>query len=388
MRLKTLGLAAALALAVPAASSAEDFTVTLVAGHPPVFRWVRMMPEAFIPTVTAELAKHGHSVTFSEQYGGALAKVGDELETVEAGLAEIGSCQALFDPAKLAVQNVTYYTPFVSSDVRLVGQVIDKLHADEPAMTQAYGENGVVYIGAPITIDDYMLMTNFPVTSLADLQGRKIAAPGAAINWLSGTGAVGVAGNLTTYYNEIKTGVYDGVLVFASAALPGKLYEVAPYITRFGLGAQYAGSLCANKDWWDGLPEEARAAFIAGSKAAQEWYHRTGEGRDRRARQDGRGRGDHHRGLGRDAHGLGQGHGQCREEMGRRAGRAGQARLAYPEHLHGGDARRRRQAAARLGQGIRAPSPLTPSPSPRGRGLPRASSPPARPSPLGGEGLG
>ncbi|GHF42922.1 C4-dicarboxylate TRAP transporter substrate-binding protein [Seohaeicola zhoushanensis] len=272
MRLKTLGLAAALALAVPAASSAEDFTVTLVAGHPPVFRWVRMMPEAFIPTVTAELAKHGHSVTFSEQYGGALAKVGDELETVEAGLAEIGSCQALFDPAKLAVQNVTYYTPFVSSDVRLVGQVIDKLHADEPAMTQAYGENGVVYIGAPITIDDYMLMTNFPVTSLADLQGRKIAAPGAAINWLSGTGAVGVAGNLTTYYNEIKTGVYDGVLVFASAALPGKLYEVAPYITRFGLGAQYAGSLCANKDWWDGLPEEARAAFIAGSKAAQEWY--------------------------------------------------------------------------------------------------------------------
>ncbi len=41
--------------------------------------------------------------------GGALAKVGDELEAVEEGLAELGGISSLFDPAKLAVQNVTYY---------------------------------------------------------------------------------------------------------------------------------------------------------------------------------------------------------------------------------------------------------------------------------------
>ncbi len=40
------------------------------------------------------------------------------------------------------------------------------------------------------------------------------------MNWLSGTGAVGVSGNLTTYYNEIQAGVYDGVIVFALAAAP------------------------------------------------------------------------------------------------------------------------------------------------------------------------
>ena len=184
----------------------------------------------------------------------------------------MGTCQSLFDPAKLAVQNVTYYTPFVSPDLRKVGKVIDDMHANLPAMTEAYGENGVVYLGAPIVIDDYMLMTNFPVNSLSDLEGRKIAAPGAAINWLSGTGAVGVSGNLTTYYNELKTGVYDGVIVFASAALPGKLFEVAPYITKAGLGAQYAGSLCANADWYNGLTEDARAALHAGADAAGVWY--------------------------------------------------------------------------------------------------------------------
>ncbi|MEO1239411.1 MAG: C4-dicarboxylate TRAP transporter substrate-binding protein [Pseudomonadota bacterium] len=268
---KTLILGAvAAALAVPA--QADDFNATVAAGHPGVFRWVKMVDEAFVPGVTAALEGSGHSISFDGQYGGAIAKVGEELETVEAGLAEIGICQSLFDPAKLAVQNVTYYTPFVSDNPRAVAELIDTLHNEDPRMTAAYGENGVVYLGAPVAIDDYLLMTNFPVEGLADLEGKKIAAPGPAINWLSGTGAVGVSGNLTTYYNELKAGVYDGVIVFASAALPGKLYEVAPHITRAGLGAQYAGALCANVDWYESLPEDVQAALHSGADAAKEWY--------------------------------------------------------------------------------------------------------------------
>lgn len=259
-------------LALPAMASADSFDATVVAGHPGVFRWVKMIDEAFVPGVTEALKGTGHSISFDGQYGGSIAKVGDELETVEAGLAEIGVCQSLFDPAKLSVQNVTYYTPFVSDDPRAVSEMMDDLHNNDPRMTAAYGQNGVVYLGAPVAIDDYLLMTKFPIESLADLDGRKIAAPGPAINWLSGTGAVGVSGNLTTYYNELKAGVYDGVVVFASAALPGKLYEVAPHVTRAGLGAQFAGALCANVDWYEGLPEDAQTALHEGADAAREWY--------------------------------------------------------------------------------------------------------------------
>ncbi|MFK7837520.1 MAG: C4-dicarboxylate TRAP transporter substrate-binding protein [Sulfitobacter sp.] len=259
-------------LTVPTVAQADSFSATVVAGHPGVFRWVKMIDEAFVPGVTAALEGSGHTMSFDGQYGGAIAKVGDELETVEAGLAEIGICQSLFDPAKLAVQNVTYYTPFVSDDPRVVSELMDSLHNSDPRMTEAYAQNGVKYLGAPVGIDDYLLMTKFPVGSLGDLDGKKIAAPGPAINWLSGTGAVGVSGNLTTYYNELKAGVYDGVIVFASAALPGKLYEVAPHVMRAGLGAQYAGALCANADWYDGLPDDAKTALHTGADAAREWY--------------------------------------------------------------------------------------------------------------------
>lgn len=270
----TAPVIAAIALALPLGTPAfaEDYTATIVTGHPSVFRWVRMFPEVFEPAVNEALAGSGDTFTFDEQFGGTIAGVGEELETIESGLAELGTCQSLFDPAKLGVPNVTYYTPFMSDDARQVNDLMDKLHRTDPRMAQPYLDNGNTYLGGPLGIDDYTLMTNFPVASLDDLKGRKIAAPGPAINWLSGTGAVGVAGNLTTYYNELKTGVYDGVIVFASAAAPAKLYEVAPFVTRAKLGAQFAGGICANTDWYRGLPENVQAALVAGADAAKVWY--------------------------------------------------------------------------------------------------------------------
>jgi len=254
------------------ATLADTWRITAVAGHPDVFRWVRMIPEAFTPALDRELARLGHRMVIDERFGGAIAGVGEELETVGSGLAEIGICSAVFDPAKLALQNITYYTPFVSDDPIRLGEVIDALHRDDPRMTAAYAEHGVTYLGAPVLLDDYLLMTTAPVSSLDDLQGLRIAAPGPAVNWLSGTGAVGVSGNLTTYYNEIRTGVYDGVLVFATAALPGKLHQVAPHIAQVGLGAQFAAALCANVDWFARLPDDVRQALADAAHAASRWY--------------------------------------------------------------------------------------------------------------------
>jgi TRAP-type C4-dicarboxylate transport system substrate-binding protein len=274
LKLSTLAAVVALGgvFAAPV-TQAADMNVTIVAGHPPVFRWVKHLSQTFIPAVNAALEGSGTTITWSEQYGGALAKVGDELEAIEEGLAEIGLVSSLFDPAKLSVQNVTYFTPFVHTDAALVAAWMDQLQETNADMKASWAENGLEYLGGAIGIDDYLLMTTFPVNSIADMEGRKIGAPGPAVNWLKGTGAVGVSGNLTTYYNEIKTGVYDGVIVFASAALPGKLHEVAPYITKIGFGAQYAGGIAANKDWYDGLPANVQKALKDAAIADRVAYH-------------------------------------------------------------------------------------------------------------------
>jgi TRAP-type C4-dicarboxylate transport system substrate-binding protein len=96
------------------------------------------------------------------------------------------------------------------------------------------------------------------VTSVEDLRGRKILAPGPSATWLGGTGAVAVDGGLTTYYTQIQTGVADGVLTILSGAAPYRIHEVAPYITLVGLGGQVTGALSVNLDTWNALPAEVR----------------------------------------------------------------------------------------------------------------------------------
>ncbi|MEM9473643.1 MAG: C4-dicarboxylate TRAP transporter substrate-binding protein [Pseudomonadota bacterium] len=273
-RLVSALLATAVLAGATVAAKAETIDITVAAGHPPVFRWVKHTNQTFIPAVNKALEGTDITVNWSEQYGGSLAKVGGVLEAVEEGLAEVGLVSSLFEAAKLSPQNVTYFTPFVSSDATAISNLIDALHEENQELRQAWEANNLEYLGAAIGIDDYLLMTTFPVNSLADLKGKKIGAPGPAVNWLKGTGAIGVSGNLTTYYNEIKTGVYDGVIVFASAALPGKLYEVAPHITKVGFGAQYAGGIAANKDWFDAQPEALQKALKKGGVAQREEYHK------------------------------------------------------------------------------------------------------------------
>lgn len=254
------------ALAMPAQAS-ETIQVTVVNGHPPIFLWVKHLSETFIPTVNAALEGTDYTIEWTEAYAGSLAAVGGELDAIEDGLAEIAGVPTVFMPNQLPLQNVTYNTPFGPSDPELVMQVMDNLHDTIPGMNESWHQYDAEYLGGGFTLDNYLLMTNFPVTSLADLDGHRIAAPGPAVNWLEGTGAVGVAGNLTTYYNDLQTGVFDGVIVFATAAAPGRLQEVAPYVTVTNFGAQYAGSLVANRTWLAEQPEVVQDALRAGTEA-------------------------------------------------------------------------------------------------------------------------
>jgi TRAP-type C4-dicarboxylate transport system substrate-binding protein len=105
------------------------------------------------------------------------------------------------------------------------------------------------------------LLSTFPIDSVDDLRGRKILAPGPSAAWLEGTGAVAVDGSLTTYYQQIQTGVADGVITILTGAAPNRLHEVAPYITLVGIGSQVTGALAVNLDTWNRLPDDVRAVL-------------------------------------------------------------------------------------------------------------------------------
>ncbi|MBL4786327.1 MAG: C4-dicarboxylate TRAP transporter substrate-binding protein [Cohaesibacteraceae bacterium] len=246
-------------LLLPVATTAKDFSMNVASGSPPVVPWVKMISTVFIPEVNARL-EGKHTINWIESYSGTAAKVGGVLEAVESGLVEMGQVYAIFEQDKLILQNLTYMTPFGSDDLELVTRLINEMHAENPAMTAAWTDNGQEFI-APIGLDTHYLATNFPVSSIDDLEGRKIGGAGTIANWLNGVGATAVAGNFSVHYNNIKTGVYDGLLNFSSGIFPNKLHEVAPHLTRVDFGAQFVGGLTVNSDTWASFPPEVQTAF-------------------------------------------------------------------------------------------------------------------------------
>jgi TRAP-type C4-dicarboxylate transport system substrate-binding protein len=137
-------------------------------------------------------------------------------------------------------------------------------------MGAQYDKYGVIRL-AGSSYDSYELFSTFEVKTFDDVKGKKIATAGAALQWLRGTGATPVQSNMTLYYNNAKTGVIDGFIIFPSA-IPGMKYpEAAPYVTKIGFGAQYAAALIVNKGVYAKLPPALQKIL---RDVGQEWTAR------------------------------------------------------------------------------------------------------------------
>lgn len=262
-------LLAALALAVAGAQAQQAIKLTATAGHPPVFLWVKTMDEVFIPEVDKRLAAGGNKfkIEWTKAWGGTLIKLGSESKGVADGIADVGLISTLFEAAKFPMQNVSYFTPFGTEDVGTISKTVAELQNSIPAMADAWNKSGLTYLNG-MALDSYHVWTKFPITRIEDLQGKKLSAPGPAANWVRGTGAVAVAGTLNSYYEDIKSGVSDGAVVFSTGAWGAKLHEVAPFVTKVNFGSMFSGGIAVNKARFDKLPPEVQKAL---RDAADEW---------------------------------------------------------------------------------------------------------------------
>ena len=249
-------------LAAAPAAAQQVIKLTAAAGHPPVFLWVKLTDEVLIPEVDRRLAAAGgkYKIEWTKAWGGTLLKLGSESKGVADGVADLAIVSTIFEAPKFPLQNVSYYTPFGTDDVGLISKTVADLQTSVPAMGDAWTKNGLVYLGG-MALDSYHVWSKFPITKLEDLQGKKLSAPGPSANWVKGTGAVAVAGSLNTYYEDIKSGVSDGALVFTTGAWGAKLHEVAPFVTKVNFGAMFAGGVAINKSRFDKLPPEVQKAF-------------------------------------------------------------------------------------------------------------------------------
>jgi TRAP-type C4-dicarboxylate transport system substrate-binding protein len=257
-----VALAAAALVATAFPASATEYKMTIGSSHPPVLPWTLPLKTLIVPESNNRLKALGSpdTIKWTEAYAGALYDFNNTLEGVGDGLADVGWVGSLWEPAKQPLQNVAYYSPFVTGDFRALLEIQDQLMAKVPAFAAEWTKYNTVYLGAQVA-DTYHLVTKFPVTRLEDIKGKKLLAPGAIASRVHGTGATPVDAGLPVFYNMLQTGVADGAVILITGVLPFKLHEVAPYITRVDLGAVFSGALAMNKKTWDALPPHMKDVF-------------------------------------------------------------------------------------------------------------------------------
>jgi TRAP-type C4-dicarboxylate transport system substrate-binding protein len=262
MRRTTTLVAGALAtvLAVSSAWAQQKIGLTIAAGQPPsALPSLQLVSTLFIPEVNKRIkaANLGVEIEWKEAYAGSLLKPYQMLDGVKDGLADMGMTPTIFFPDKLPLETISFFVPFLTTDPMVMTAIVNQLHKQLPAYPAQFDKFNQVRLGGS-GVDSYELLTTFPVRKVEDLKGRKISTAGAALAWLRGTGATPVQANMMEYYNSIKTGVYEGTIMFPSSFAAMKYPEVAPYMTKVGFGAQHTVSLTMNKDVYRKLPEPVR----------------------------------------------------------------------------------------------------------------------------------
>ena len=190
-------------------------------------------------------------------FGGTVAKDGEELEATEMGLLDFGYVILLFEPSKLFLHNFGYWVPFSSPDVVSVNKIAAKLFEEFPELGKQLEKYNQKCLAVGTT-QSYQLITTFPVKTLEDLKGQKIAAGGINLTIIPPVGAVPVQSAIGEGYTSFQSGVYNGWLILESIAAGLKWPQVAPYVSLIELGAIPGVLLTINLNTWNKLPKEIR----------------------------------------------------------------------------------------------------------------------------------
>jgi TRAP-type C4-dicarboxylate transport system substrate-binding protein len=240
-------------------ASAEDFKLRIASGHASVATWVNLTTTFFVPEVTKRVAERtDHTIEFIEAYGGALVKPADVFEGVQSGIVDIGGYCFCFEPSSLPMHAfpvmLPFGTPSAATSVKVVRAVYDKV----PYMTEVFEDkfNQKLIMLSPE--QSYQLGTTFAWDSVKDLEGRKIAGAGLNLKWLESIGVVPVQSTLPDAYTGLQTGVYEGWIMFPSAWVQYKLYEVGKYFTETDFLSSTWMGWTINKARWDSLPKEVQ----------------------------------------------------------------------------------------------------------------------------------
>ncbi|MBT3533412.1 MAG: C4-dicarboxylate TRAP transporter substrate-binding protein [Rhodospirillaceae bacterium] len=263
---KAAGAGAAVALCLTALNSTahaqKTISLTAIDGYPAKALWVKTFVKFFVPEVNRQLATTGnYKIKWNLAWGGQIVKPKGVFKGLQKGLGDLGIVTTVFHADKVPLHGLSFATPFVTTDPALLARTFDDMAQKFPAFKEGWKKYNQVYLTNLAVLDSYNMFFKEPVKGLSSFKGKKIAAAGLNMRYLKNTGAAGVGGSLVSYYNKLKTGVVDGAMIWAEAAVIFRTVEVAPYMLRASIGTVNSKAITVNAKTWKRLPNEVRGVL-------------------------------------------------------------------------------------------------------------------------------
>jgi C4-dicarboxylate-binding protein DctP len=266
-RLLSAALAVIILIVGTAPASAQDekpeiIPLIAVDSYATTALWTLVFVEYFIPEVDRRLALTGnYQIRWNKAFGGTIAKTRGVLDSLQYDLGDIGIVTTPYHPDKVPFHNLPYATPLVTTDIGLVARTMSSLVEKYPVLSEQWKNHKLIFLTTAGSIDTYQVLTNYPVNSLDDFKGRKIAGVGLNLRLLTGLDASPVNSGISDWYNNLATGLIDGVIGWAEGSIAYRLYEVAPYMVDVKLGAVATKAIVVNERTWGRLPEEVQTVL-------------------------------------------------------------------------------------------------------------------------------
>ena len=188
----------------------------------------------------------------------SLAKGSDLVTATGVGIADVAALNAHQEPGKLPLSMVGQL-PGIGNGMWARATGFWDLMNQEPLLSE-YTKNNLRPLAVVLSTDQ-AIISNIPIRSVADIEGKKISGAGMIAQTIAALGGVPVAMAPGEQYEGLQRGTIDGVAAPAAAIWDFKFYEVGKYYTVFELGYRVQ-PVVINQDKWNEIPADIQKIML------------------------------------------------------------------------------------------------------------------------------
>ena len=188
----------------------------------------------------------------------------------------VGTIESFVTPASFLVSTEPRYQVFDAIGVFASPEHLSKVLSDGAyrsralALGESKGLKGIgIFYNSPVVV-----LSRRPIATLADFKGKKIRVfpSPLQIEPMKHLGALPVPMAFGEVLAALQNGTIDGLLAGIPVLTPFKFYDAAKPVTEIH-PAIVVSTLVVNRQWFDALPAEVRAAIVeTGARVDSEAY--------------------------------------------------------------------------------------------------------------------